>query len=283
MALYKEWSTRLTVQAGSDLLRSTGTNPSTITRLFTVSCTGFSAPNFDHALITSLGLPPHVKRTHIGFMGCAAAVIGCTSVLEALRHANDDAGHALLVAVELCSLHLQTDPTRDNILANMIFADGCGAALFAPDSVRTAKARLVHTRSLLFPNSREYMGWEIGNHGFEMMLSSDLPEVILEQAVPAARAILGDMGLRPDEIGSWALHPGGRAIIDALQTGLALTDDQVAPSRTVLRENGNMSSASILFVLKEVFQRRHLDPGEWLCAIAFGPGLTMEIALFQGV
>jgi predicted naringenin-chalcone synthase len=116
-----------------------------------------------------------------------------------------------------------------------------------------------------------------------MMLSSELPEVILNQAVPAARAILGDMGLRPEDIRSWALHPGGRAILDALQAGLALTDDQVAPSRTVLKENGNMSSASILFVLKEIFLRRRLDPDEWLCAIAFGPGLTMEIALFRGV
>lgn len=283
MALYKEWSAKLSVQAASELLRTTGTRPSTITRLFTISCTGFSAPNFDHHLITSLGLPPHIKRTHIGFMGCAAAVIGCTSALEALRHPDADEGHVLLVAVELCSLHLQTDPSRDNILANMIFADGCGAALFAPDSVRPAKARLVHTRSLLFPDSKEFMGWEIGNHGFEMMLSSQLPEIIQDHAVPAARAILGDIGLRPEDIRSWALHPGGRAIIDALQTGMALTDEQVAPSRTILRENGNMSSASILFVLKEVFLQRHLDRGEWLCAIAFGPGLTMEIAVFQGV
>jgi predicted naringenin-chalcone synthase len=216
-------------------------------------------------------------------MGCAAAIIGLTSALEALHLANGNEGRLLLVAVELCSLHLQTNPTRDNILANMIFADGCGAALFACDSARPAKARLVQTHSLLFPDSKEYMGWEIGNHGFEMMLSSELPEVIADLAVPAARTIISEMGLRPDDIHFWALHPGGRAIIDALQIGLALTDDQVAPSRAVLQEYGNMSSASILFVLKEIFSRGPLQPDDWLCAIAFGPGLTMELALFRGV
>lgn len=283
MNLYKEWSAKLAMEAVSQLLRSTETPPSTITRIITISCTGFSAPNFDHELIISLGLPSQIKRTHIGFMGCAAAIIGFTSAFEALHVAHGNEGNVLVVAVELCSLHLQTDPTRDNILANMIFADGCGAALFSPDSARPAKARLVHTRSLLFPDSKKYMGWEIGNHGFEMMLSSELPEVIADVAVPAARTILSEMGLRPNDIRFWALHPGGRAIIDALHTGLGLTDDQVAPSRAVLQQNGNMSSASILYVLKELFSRSHLQPDDLLCAIAFGPGLTMELALFRGV
>jgi predicted naringenin-chalcone synthase len=283
MTLYKEWSAKLAIAAASELFRETGTDPLAVTRLITISCTGFSAPNFDHELVLSLGLSPQIKRTHIGFMGCAAAVIGFTSAFEALRSAHGAEGTVLLVAVELCSLHLQTNPTRDNILANMIFADGCGAALFASDAVRPAKARLVETRSTLFPDSREFMGWEIGNHGFEMKLSSELPEIIATQAVPAVRAIMRNMGLEPEGIRHWALHPGGRAILDALHSGLALTDDQVAPSRAVLERYGNMSSASILFVLKEVFLRSRLQPDDWLCAIAFGPGLTMELALFRGV
>ncbi len=283
MQLYKEWSARLTVQAASTLLQATATEPSTITRLITVSCTGFSAPNFDYDLITSLGLPAHVQRTHIGFMGCAAAVIGFTSALEALQSAGGGNAKVLLVAVELCSLHMQTEPTRDNILSNMIFADGCGAALFANECASPVKARIVETHSLLFPASKHFMGWEIGNHGFEMMLSSNLPDAITGQAVPAAKGIMHRMGLEPGDIRFWALHPGGRAIIDALQTGLGLTDDQTAPSRTVLRDYGNMSSASILFVMKEVFSRVRLQPDDWLCAIAFGPGLTMEMAFFRGV
>jgi predicted naringenin-chalcone synthase len=283
MTLYKEWSAKLAIEAVSKLLGATGRDPSTITRLVTISCTGFSAPNFDYELILALGLSPRIKRTHIGFMGCAAALIGFTSAFEALQLPHGSEGAVLLVAVELCSLHLQTNPTRDNILANMIFADGCGAALFAADPTRPAKARLVHTRSTLFPESRESMGWEIGNHGFEMRLSSELPEIIAKQAIPAARAMLNEMGIQPEQIRSWALHPGGRAILDALQVGLALTDDQVAPSRAILERYGNMSSASILFVLREVLLRGRLQEGEWLCAIAFGPGLTMELALLRGV
>jgi predicted naringenin-chalcone synthase len=282
MGLYREWSATLALEAAGRVLEETGTPPSAVTRLITVSCTGFSAPNFDYPLIMSLGIPANVQRTHIGFMGCAAAVVGMTSVLESLQREESNDAVTLLVALELCSLHLQTEPTRDNILANMIFADGCAAALFRASAPGGAKARLLRTRSLLFPESREYMGWDIGDHGFEMILSSNLPAIIAGQAVPAARAILRDLGVDADRIPYWALHPGGRAIIDALANGLGLTEVQAAPSRKVLREYGNMSSASILFVLRELFERHRIAQGDLLCAIAFGPGLTMELALFEG-
>jgi predicted naringenin-chalcone synthase len=283
MRMYKTWSSKLAVAAASEVLLATRTSPAKITRLMTISCTGFSAPNFDHTLITSLGLPPGIKRTHIGFMGCAAALIGFNAAYEALHGKNERDEKVLLVAVELCSLHLQTTPSRDNILANMIFADGCGAAIFGSDIMTSARAELVATRSILFYDSTTSMGWEIGDHGFEMTLSSDLPDMIASKAVPAVKGMLLGMGLQPEDITLWALHPGGRAIIDALQTGLGLTDDETAASRAVLLEHGNMSSASILFVLKELFTRGPLRPGENLVAIAFGPGLTMELALFRGV
>jgi predicted naringenin-chalcone synthase len=281
MDLYRQWSARLAVEACSTLLEKTGTAPASVDRLITVSCTGFSAPNFDHHIITRLGLPATVTRTHIGFMGCAAAVVGMTSALEASR----DPAHRniLLVAVELCSLHLQPEPTRDNILANMIFADGCAAALFSSDPDRGGKLRLLRTHSLLFENSNEMMGWEIGNHGFQMMLSPLLPDIIAQQAAPAAKKILSEHQIPPEKISHWALHPGGRAILDALQTGLGLSEEQTAPSRSVLNRFGNMSSASILFVMKALRERSRIQPGELLCAIAFGPGLTMELALFEGV
>lgn len=282
MDLYKVWSRSLAVEAASRVLQATEISASNISRLITVSCTGFSAPNFDETLISSLGLPPDVRRTHIGFMGCAASVVGMNSVLEALQASPEEGATALLVSVELCSLHLQTEPTKDNILANLIFADGCGAALFGAHSASTSKARITSTHSRLFPDSRHYMGWEIGNHGFEMMLSTELPVIIAEQAVPAIQALLAEQGLSPGAIRHWALHPGGRAILDALQTGLGLSDEQVAPSRAVLRRFGNMSSASILFVLKEVLDGTALAPEDRMCAVAFGPGLTMELALFSG-
>ncbi len=280
MDLYREWSGRLAVEATSDLLARTGTPPASVDRLITISCTGFSAPNFDQQIITRLGLPPTIHRTHIGFMGCAAAIVGMTSALEAGREPKQT---ILLVAVELCSLHVQMEPTRDNILANMLFADGCAAALFSSDQARIAKARLLSTDSLLFENSSDMMGWEIGDSGFQMILSTRLPEVISECAVPAVRKILAKRNLSPDQISHWALHPGGRAILDALQGGLGLSEGQVAASRAVLNRLGNMSSVSILFVIKEVLLSSVIRPGEMFCAIAFGPGLTMEIALFEGV
>jgi predicted naringenin-chalcone synthase len=216
-------------------------------------------------------------------MGCAAAVVGITSVFEAFRGEHEDPARALLVAVELCSLHLQTEPTRDNIMANMIFADGCAAALFASDRRKGALTRLVSTHSYQFADSERSMTWEIGNQGFEMTLSADLPDIILQQAVPAAMEILRGMGLHVGGIRYWALHPGGRAILDALQTGLGLSEGQVAPSRAVLQHYGNMSSVSILYVLKEVLHHHRLGPDDWLCVIAFGPGLSMEMALMRGV
>jgi predicted naringenin-chalcone synthase len=283
MKLYKEWANKLSLSAVTDVLTSTGYPASSVNRLITVSCTGFSAPNFDHHLITALGLSPDVQRTHIGFMGCAASLVGFTSVFQSLRMGDQAERTTLLVSVELCSFHLQTEPTRDNILANMIFADGCGAALFSTSPDVHAKARLVGTSSHIFPASEQLMGWEIGNTGFEMTLSSELPEIILQQAVPVARQLIGRMGLEPERIRHWALHPGGRAIIDALQNGLHLTDEQTEPSRAVLRQYGNMSSASILFVLKELFSRTSLQKDDWLCAIAFGPGLSMELAFLKGI
>jgi predicted naringenin-chalcone synthase len=283
MAMYKEWSARLAVEASTAVLESAHAAPDSIARLITVSCTGFSAPNFDYQVIESLGLTPRIRRTHIGFMGCAAAIVGLTSVLESSRGGPDDAGSTLLVSVELCSLHLQIAPTKDNILANLLFADGCAAALFSRERTPSARARLLSTESFLFEKSTHVMGWEIGNHGFEMVLSQDLPSLIAEQAVPAAQHILAAHGLRPEDIRHWALHPGGRAILDALQAGLHLTDEQTAPSRNVLRNSGNMSSASILYVIKELLSGVEPAPGDTMCAIAFGPGLTMEIAIFGGV
>jgi len=125
------------------------------------------------------------------------------------------------------------------------------------------------------------MGWKIGNFGFEMILSSDLPKIILNEAAPKLKEILAGRGVRPENIAHWALHPGGRAILDSLQKGMHLTDEQMLPSRTVLNTYGNLSSASILFVLKEILKNSVLKKDDLVCAVAFGPGLTMESALLK--
>lgn len=284
MIEYERWTKILAKDAVSRLLEETHCDPSSIRRLITISCTGFYAPGMDYFLMNEFHIPASVQRTHIGFMGCAAALVGFTSVCEALAAAGGDKGTILLVAIEICSLHLQLEPTRDNILANMIFADGCAAALFSHDSKYSPRLKLISTHSHLFPNSADFMGWKIGNFGFEMMLSSELPRIISEEAIPALRKILTCQGISDTrDVRHWVLHPGGRAILDAFQSGLQLSDEEMKPSRTVLREYGNMSSASILFVMKELLNSRTILQDELVCAVAFGPGLTMEVALLKGV
>ncbi len=285
MSEYEKWSKNLARQAVENLLKENDFDPSRINKLVTISCTGFFAPGLDYFLINEFKLPMSVKRTNIGFMGCAASIIGFNSVLESMNSISETESNSLLVSVELCSLHLQTEPTRDNILANMIFADGCGAALFS-NSISTKNKIRLHLESvdsILFKDSAEFMGWKIGNFGFEMILSSELPKLIHDVAVPQLKQILKSRGLNPNSINCWALHPGGRAILDALQTGLELSDEMMEPSRYVLQNYGNMSSASILFVLKEIINSGKITAGQYCCAVAFGPGLTMEVALFKGM
>lgn len=282
MSEYEKWSIELTKNAVKDLAEKNKIDFTTIDRLITISCTGFFAPGLDYELIREFQISPAVKRTNIGFMGCAASLIGINSVWEAMN--NNQSENILMVSVELCSLHLQTEPTRDNILANMIFADGAAAAYFSNKrNGETPKLEIQFAESFLFEDSAKFMGWKIGNNGFEMMLSSELPKIILNSAAPKATEILNKKGISVNEIKHWALHPGGRAILDSLQNGLHLSDDQLKPSREVLNNYGNLSSVSILYVIKNILKSQQLNKDDLCCAIAFGPGLTMELVLFKVV
>ncbi len=281
MTEYERWSKELTGNAVAEIIAKNNIDPNDVERLITISCTGFFAPGLDYYLIDRFKFPTSVKRTNIGFMGCAASLIGFNTVLESMSQLRNANGKTLLVSVELCSLHLQTEPTRDNILANMIFADGCAAALFDNLQSTTNGLELISTSSYLFKDSAEYMGWKIGNSGFEMILSSELPKIILNNAAPVLKNILSQQNLSPDLITHWALHPGGRAILDSLQNGMNISDKKMIPSRTILKNYGNLSSASILFVLRELMQNSALKNDELVCAVAFGPGLTMEVAILK--
>lgn len=282
MTEYEKWSVYLTKKAVRELSEKNKIDFSSIDRLITISCTGFFAPGLDYELIKDFNISPDVKRTNIGFMGCAAALVGMNSVWEAMKQNENE--NVLMVAVELCSLHLQVEPTRDNILANMIFADGAAAAFFSKKyNSERVKLEIQFAESFLFEDSAKFMGWKIGNNGFEMMLSSELPKIILNSAAPKAKEILVRRGIDISSIKHWALHPGGRAILDSLQSGLSLSDDQLKPSREVLKNNGNLSSVSILFVLKNLLENFNLKKDDYLCAIAFGPGLTMELVLLKVV
>ncbi len=280
MQEYEFWSKTLSVQAVNNIISRNEIDVNEIGKIITISCTGFFAPGLDYEIIKQLSLSPCIKRTNIGFMGCAAAVTGLNNVLEAIKCNPEE--NVLMVAVELCSLHLQHTQTKDNILANMLFADGCAAAFFSNKKVdNKIVLEILKTHTILFNNTAEYMTWKIGSHGFEMTLSSELPKIILKDTCPALRRFLEENNIDIESIKHWALHPGGRAIIDSMQKGLNLSDEQTAPSRKVLRNYGNMSSPSIPFVLKELLTKIKKD--DLCCAVAFEPGLTMEIALMKGI
>jgi len=285
MREYEKWSKIIARQAVEELLERNHADISKINHLITISCTGFYAPGIDKYLIKEFGLSPSIKRINIGFMGCAASITGFNSALEATTYDGENESFTLLVALEICSIHLQTIATRDNILASMIFADGCGAVLFSNSKMLKdeVKLKLISTDSFLFTDTEKFMGWKIGSYGFDLVLSSDIPKIILDSAAPELVKILSSRGLNPEMVNHWALHPGGRAILDALQTGLSIPEEKMVPSRSILKNYGNMSSASILFVLKEILTTRVIKKDDICCAIAFGPGLVMEVAIFKGI
>lgn len=283
MRLYEKWSVELGTKAAQDILTSNHVPPEDIERLVTISCTGFFAPGQDYAIIKNLRLSPEIRRTNIGFMGCAASLIGFSSVYDFFPNLSAPHKKILMISLELCSLHMQTEPTKDNILSNLLFADGCAAVLFGQKSNNAPHFAVEETYSFLFENSAGFMGWKIGNHGFEMMLSQELPSLIAQQAVPALSAWLTKKGYVPSQIKHWALHPGGKAIIKAVEEGMQLSPEQTKSSYTTLAEYGNMSSASILYVLKDILDNNTLQKDELCCAVAFGPGLTMEAAILRCV
>lgn len=250
-----------------------------VSHVVTVSCTGFFAPGPDYLLVRQLGLQPTVQRFHIGFMGCHGA-------FPALRLADavcrsDPGAVVLVVCAELCSLHSHASDDLDAILASSLFADGAAAAVLTgrPPDPGEDCVQLTGLAGTLTAEGEADMAWTIGDQGFDMVLSGYVPRIVAAELPAALVPLLGDRG--PTGIDRWAVHPGGRAVLDKVQASLGLLPEQLAPSREVLRRYGNMSSATVLFVLQELLRQPSTAPEgrEQICALAFGPGLTVETAL----
>jgi predicted naringenin-chalcone synthase len=283
----------LAVEAARGALRDVDDlGPADITHVITVSCTGFSAPGVDQQLMRELGLAPHVERFHVGFMGCYAA-FPALRMAKAFCDSRPDAV-VLVVSVELCTLHVRSSNDSDQIVASSVFADGAAAAVVTArprraggDGARPGTALVLDSfASTVTPVGESEMAWTIGDHGFDMVLSAAVPRIIDEYIAGALRPLLeADPWLTRStdaarDVATWAVHPGGRSILDRVQSQLGLSDTQLAPSREVLRRWGNMSSATILFVLKEIMEGATGEQaGDRVCAMAFGPGLTVETGL----
>lgn len=238
-----------------------------VTHLVVASCTGFMAPGLDQIIARDLGLAPSVERIVIGFMGCYA---GVTALRTAAHIVRSQAGaRVLVVSAELCTLHLQPTGRLERLLAMAQFADGAAAALVTDQGTGLA---LGDGLSLTLEDSHELITWTIGDTGFAMELSGEVPGRLAEALGNAAvvRAVTG--GAPVESIEAWAVHPGGRSVVDAVERGLSLPPEKLAASRAVLNEYGNMSSATVLFVLRRLMEER---PATGL-ALAFGPGLAME-------
>ena len=282
MRRYQPAALDLAQRASGLALEDAGIEASAVTHLITVSCTGFGAPGFDLALIASLPLSLDVARTHVGFMGCHGA-FNALRVARAFVEA-DPRACVLLCAVELCSLHLQEGWNPDHIVANALFADGAGAVVAVGSEVggtssrKTGGLQLVASSSTVLAGTEDLMGWTIEDHGFSMVLSSLVPSRIAAHLRPWLDRWLAGQGLALPEVETWAVHPGGPRILRAVLESAALEPAQIDLSTEVLAQFGNMSSATILFILERLRTRAGSGP---CLALGFGPGLTVEAALLM--
>jgi predicted naringenin-chalcone synthase len=282
-AVYAHASRELAVKAAQQALEGAeGFSTKDVTHIVFASCTGFANPGPDFHIIRELGLRGDVQRYTLGFMGCYAAFPALRMAAQ-FCEANTDAV-VLVVCLELCTLHMQIDDQPDNILANSLFADGAAAAIVSnrePAKKRPAYALRGFTSALL-PAGEAEMAWDIGNEGFNIVLSSYVPEIIGANVRRLANDLLQRHDLKLEDIQEWAVHPGGRSILDKVEQSLRLPPDALASSRSVLADYGNMSSATVLFVLKDLLENAETDRALTM-AMAFGPGLTVETAVLERV
>ncbi len=271
MALYARHAPTLAARAARGALAAAALRARDIDHLVLVTCTGLVAPGPDVALVERLGLRRDVERTVIGFMGCHGAFNG----LRVARAAARDGRRALLVCVELCSLHVQPDGSRDALVSAALFGDGAAAAVIGRESrARPALVRLGRGASRIEPDGGDHMAWEIGDHGFRMRLSSYVPRLLAADLASFVTPLAAG-----GEVASWCVHPGGPAILAQVEGVLGLRRGGLAASRAALRAHGNLSSATVLFVLARELPR--LAEGERGVMLGFGPGLTLEGAAFE--
>jgi alpha-pyrone synthase len=263
-----EQSAPLLMRKAVDRLALNEKERSGITHVLVTCCTGLYAPGLDFEIVDHLGLSAGVERTMVGFMGCSAAI----NALKLARHIvrSDSKAGVLMLNLELCTLHFQETQELEQVLSFLVFADGAAASLisaceqgFALDSFKAVRV----------PETSGLITWKIRGLGFDMLLSGQVPAEL-------GRALHeGELLAERDDIDLWAVHPGGRSVLDAVEKGLELPVDALAASRDVLSCFGNMSSATVMFVLQRVMQQAR--PGQCGCAMSFGPGLTAETMRFH--
>jgi len=248
-------------------------NGDEITHLITVSCTGMSAPGLDLQVMELMDLPQNIYRTSINFMGCYAAIHGL-KIADAICRSEKNA-KVMIVCTELCTLHFQKEPTVDSIASSLLFGDGAAAVLVTNNEYNKKGLKLDQFYSEVISKGKKDMAWELSSSGFLMTLSGFVPELLEEDFNPLVTKALEKANVDRKEIAQWCVHPGGRRILDAIHRSLSFTNGDLKYSYETLKEVGNLSSATILFVLKKIMNSG-LTSGQRVFGAAFGPGLTME-------
>ncbi|WP_207429277.1 type III polyketide synthase [Pedobacter sp. SYSU D00535] len=276
--LYEKTAKKIALEALQRLFQQRHILPTEITHLITVSCTGMYAPGLDIDLIQDAGLNPSIERTCINFMGCYGAFNGLKTADYICRA--DHTAKVLMVDVELCTLHFQRESTLDNWIANSLFADGAAAVLVESTKQASITGLILKTfYNTIVPEAKDEMAWRIGNSGFEMRLSSQIAKNIGRKINHVADQLIQKAGLAAASITQVAIHPGGRRILEVCEENLNLPEEALQSSYDVLRQFGNMSSVTILFVLQRLLQK--IQPGEKAMSFAFGPGLTVESMILE--
>lgn len=271
MKIFREHAGPLSLQAINDCLKDFQNK--NITHLITVSCTGMSAPGLDLELMELLNLPVNTWRTSVNFMGCYAAIHALK--IADLICKNDPGANVLIVCVELCTLHFQNSYSPDNISSSILFGDGAAAVLVSGNN-DAAGLSIDHFHSIVSLKGKQQMVWELSSSGFLLTLSGYIPELIEKNFDDFVMDALNETTLKKEDITHWCIHPGGKKILEAVHNSLQFTNGQLQPCYDILSEYGNMSSPTVLFVLKRIQQKLDKEKPNNIFGAAFGPGLTVE-------
>jgi len=276
---YLDIALELGERALSSALATAGMKPSEIDVVFSTTVTGLTVPSLEGRLVTRMGLRPDVKRVPLFGLGCVAGAAGMARVHDYLRAFPDQV--AALLAIELCSLTVQReDISLANLVASSLFGDGAAAVIATGVGRAPAGPKLMATRSRTYPDTEDVLGWDIGSDGFRIVLSVEIATVVEKYLGEDVRAFLADQGLTTDDISTWIVHAAGPKVIDAVQNALDLPEDALKSTRNSLRNNGNLSSVSVL----DILHRAMADPpppGSVGLMIAMGPGFSSELVLLS--
>lgn len=278
-AAYIESATELGTEVSQRVLAACETGADQIDSIIYINTTGLATPSIDARLVNRLRLREDIRRTPIWGLGCAGGAAGLAHAWEYLR--GNPRGRVLVVAIELCGLtFMGEDVSKSNIVATALFGEGAAAVLMVGDEVAADGLEVVDTRSRFYPDSLDVMGWNVQSRGMQVVFAQRIPEIVREHAAGDLGALLGKHGIGFDEVRAWLLHPGGRKVIEAYEVALGLSKTQTCLSREVLRDYGNMSSVTVLFVLERYFRENGRGVGPVLLS-ALGPGFSSESVLLR--